>query len=187
MLKLHLGCGTIYLENYINVDANPDFISTDNVDFEENKTTLDNYYKHKWGNSPKRVVADLKAEINDLPYEDGEVDEIIIIHVLEHIPLYEVDKNIAEVNRVLKAGGNLYVAVPDLKGFAKEFAVASEEKDEWYVRCIHGTQRTKWDHHYCGYTHKTLKNLLRKHGFGNFKELKNINFYPAIHINCSKI
>jgi len=187
MLRLHLGCGTIYLEGFVNIDAAPDFIANDNLDFEDNKTTLDNYYKHDWGESPTYVVSDVRAEIEKLPYEDGEVDEIIVLHVLEHIPQYEVHKNIKEMHRVLKQHGSLYVAVPDLKGFAKEWIESPEFDDEWYIRCIHGTQRTKWDHHYCGYTRQTLEDLLFVHGFASFEELENINFYPAIHLKCYKV
>ena len=97
MLKLHLGCGTIYLEGFVNIDAAPDFIANDDLDFEDNRTTLGNYYKHDWGESPTSVVADIRAEIEELPYEDGEVDEIVVLHVLEHIPQYEVDKNVKEI------------------------------------------------------------------------------------------
>ena len=45
-IKLHIGCGTVYLQGYINIDANPDGLACvlPNI-VETNKTTVENYYK----------------------------------------------------------------------------------------------------------------------------------------------
>jgi predicted SAM-dependent methyltransferase len=51
-----------------------------------------------------------KAE--ELPFEDGTVDVIYASHILEHI-LPDIDV-IKEWHRVLKVGGELFVAVPDI-------------------------------------------------------------------------
>lgn len=187
--KLHIGCGTIYLKDFINMDSEPDVI-INNIkelkEFQNNITSLDNYYKHNWGESPKLVIADLKSEISDLPFNENEIDEIVMLHVLEHIPLYDIEKNMKEIYRVLKKDGSFYVAVPDIKGFAEEFVKSDEEKDEWYIRCIYGTQRSQWDHHFCGYTKFTLEKLLKSYGFKNIQMIKNINFYPSIHMKAFK-
>jgi len=51
-------------------------------------------------NSP---LADVKADICDLPFEDGHFDVILCNHVLEHIP--DDRKALSELYRVLKPGG----------------------------------------------------------------------------------
>ncbi len=51
-------------------------------------------------NSP---LADIKADICDLPFKSNEYDVILCNHVLEHIP--EDEKAIAELYRVMKPGG----------------------------------------------------------------------------------
>ncbi|MET1257695.1 methyltransferase domain-containing protein [Flagellimonas sp. DF-77] len=51
-------------------------------------------------NSP---LADVKADICDLPFEDDSFDVILCNHVLEHIP--DDEKAISELFRVMKKGG----------------------------------------------------------------------------------
>jgi len=51
-------------------------------------------------NSP---LADVKADICDLPFEDGAFDVVLCNHVLEHIP--DDTKAMKELYRILKPGG----------------------------------------------------------------------------------
>jgi len=59
---------------------------------------------------------DIKAggDVRCLQYADNSVDEVRASHVLEHIPFPETGKVLAEWVRVLKPGGWLRVAVPNL-------------------------------------------------------------------------
>jgi SAM-dependent methyltransferase len=57
-------------------------------------------------------VADLGA---DLPFPDGAVDYAVAIHVLPHLPLDALAPALARVRRVLKPGGVLRLALPDLE------------------------------------------------------------------------
>ncbi|WP_298536132.1 class I SAM-dependent methyltransferase [uncultured Algibacter sp.] len=62
-------------------------------------------------NSP---LADVKADICNLPFEDNEFDVILCNHVLEHIP--DDSKAMQELYRVLKTGGMGIFQIPqDLK------------------------------------------------------------------------
>ena len=49
-INLHLGCGTVYLENWINVDIYQEgytYLANERKDLlEYNKTTIDRYYKY---------------------------------------------------------------------------------------------------------------------------------------------
>jgi len=58
-------------------------------------------------NSP---IADVKADICNLPFEDNEFDFIICNHVLEHIP--DDTKAMQELFRILKPGGTAILQVP---------------------------------------------------------------------------
>ncbi len=58
-------------------------------------------------NSP---IADVKADICDLPFDDNSYDFIICNHVLEHIP--DDTKAMKELYRVLAPGGTAIVQVP---------------------------------------------------------------------------
>jgi SAM-dependent methyltransferase len=55
-------------------------------------------------------LADVKADITDLPFPDASHDLIVCLHVLEHVP--EDRKAISELFRVLRPGGKAIIQVP---------------------------------------------------------------------------
>ncbi|EDP95548.1 methyltransferase domain-containing protein [Kordia algicida OT-1] len=55
-------------------------------------------------------LADVKADICDLPFEDDSFDTILCNHVLEHIP--DDTKAMQELYRVLKPGGMAILQIP---------------------------------------------------------------------------
>jgi predicted SAM-dependent methyltransferase len=179
------------LSEYINVDANPYFLSSDSEAkeaLEQNKTTFENYYKTQFDNRPSIVVADIKALVDNLPLKNESVSEIVMFHVLEHVPYYNQEKTLKEITRVLKIGGKFVVAVPDTIGTAKLLVDSkTEEEENWAIRLLYGTQRNEFSHHFIGFTERTLKELLSVHGFGEFVSRENLNFYPAIHLTATKI
>ena len=58
------------------------------------------------------------GSIQGLPFKDGAFDSVLCTEVLEHLP--EPDKAIAEIKRVLKKDGYLYVTVPQTWGLHYE-------------------------------------------------------------------
>ena len=58
-------------------------------------------------NSP---VADIKADITDLPFPDASRDLVVCLHVLEHVQ--EDRQAIRELHRVLRPGGKAVIQVP---------------------------------------------------------------------------
>lgn len=59
-------------------------------------------------------LADVKADICDLPFEENSFDFILCNHVLEHIP--DDEKAMKEIYRVLRPGGRAILQIPqDLK------------------------------------------------------------------------
>jgi predicted SAM-dependent methyltransferase len=189
-MKIHLGCGTNYLYGYTNVDANPQFLSSDleaKKIIEINGTTFENYYKTDFNSRPSLVVADIKAMVEDLPFEDESVQEIIMFHVLEHIPFYRQKAALSEINRVMRKDGCFIVAVPDTMETAKLLVNAqTKEEEDWAIRLLYGTQRNEYSHHFIGFTERTLKKSLSKNGFNRFESMPNVNFYPAIHLKAFK-
>ena len=73
--------------------------------------------------------ADPRAEIRIAPrlteagYPDAHFDQVIIWHVLEHLP--DPRSTLAEVHRVLKPGGRLIVAVPNFESFQARWTRAA--------------------------------------------------------------
>jgi SAM-dependent methyltransferase len=104
-------------------------------------------------NSP---IADVKADICDLPFSDNEFDFIICNHVLEHIP--NDNKAMKELYRVLKKNGTAIVQVPYDKNRSETFEddTITDPKER---RRIFG----QYDH-------------VRVYGMDYFNKLKSIGF-----------
>lgn len=87
-LKLHIGCGTNYFEDWTNIDNNSD-------------------------NNIQRL--DLNWDLrNPLPYEENSVDFIFNEHFLEHLTVLEGLKALMDFKRILKPDGIMRIAIPDL-------------------------------------------------------------------------
>lgn len=102
-VKLHVGCGTDYKEGWINIDNNSD----------QNIKKLD----FNW---------DLR---NPLPFEDESVDFIFHEHFIEHLSVDEGKRATADFMRVLKPGGVMRIATPDLETTVHKYLHVPLEKD----------------------------------------------------------
>ena len=89
MINLHLGCGSLKLEDFINVD-----ITSKLADM-------------------KLDINDLSI------FNEDSVQQIYICHVLEHINRNQILNLILEWNRVLQKNGILRIAVPDFEKVLK--------------------------------------------------------------------
>lgn len=124
--KLNVGCGTDYKEGWVNIDNNSD----------NNIEKLD-------------LNFDMR---NPLPYEDGTVDFIFNEHFFEHLTVEEGQTAMKDLMRVLKPGGVMRIAMPDL-----DLAVKAYVDKDW----------------------KGNKEFLERFGLGFVKtraELLNMNF-----------
>lgn len=82
--KLHLGCGSNYLDGWFNTDLYPD----------SKRTHI---------NATKRF-----------PFPDNSFDFIFSEHMIEHIPYTGAYNMLSECYRVLKPGGTLRIVTPDM-------------------------------------------------------------------------
>jgi predicted SAM-dependent methyltransferase len=73
--------------------------------------------------APGVVEHDLRQ---GLPFADDSCDAVYHSHVLEHLQPDEASRLIAECHRVLKPGGILRIAVPDLEGIARQYVSSLE-------------------------------------------------------------
>lgn len=196
-LKLHLACGTVYLQDgWTNVDIQG-HLAKDRSDLVElNGTTLDNYYKQEVAKDDfmsgklhnKEKVVDLIADIGRLGYEKGSVDEILGVQILEHFSLLEAKELLTYWHSLLKEFGTLTLHVPDVAGIIIE-AVDESRTDitwEWVIRQIYGSQKDLYSIHKYGYTKESLSKLLIECGFSATQEVPTINSYPSIGILAVK-
>jgi len=97
--KLHLGCGSIYLEpNYLNVDFQ--MPSTGNID--------------------------LIADVTNLDLPTNFFSEISSFHVVEHIQRPKIISMFESWYKLLKNGGKLILELPDFDKIAKKYVLGDE-------------------------------------------------------------
>ena len=144
-IKLNLGCGTHPLPGFVNVDL------------------------------LKAAGVDLVADVGGpLPFESGAVALIYASHVLEHFPTDDVPRVLGEWRRVLRDGGTLLVAVPDLERIAARLVNDpgwfTPPHNPW-LGAIYGGQKDDYDFHKTGFTAPWLAYLLAQSGFGDVKRV----------------
>lgn len=100
---LNVGCGTDYKKGWINIDNNSD----------HNIKKLD-------------VNWDLR---NPLPIDDNSVDFIFNEHFVEHLSPDEARVALTDLMRVLKPGGIMRVAMPDLESVINDYLNVPLDKD----------------------------------------------------------
>ena len=63
----------------------------------------------------------MRGSIFDLPFEDGKIEVLTCLDVLEHIPLHKQEEAVSELFRVLKPGGIAIISVPNMAHLRSRF------------------------------------------------------------------
>ena len=192
-LRLHVGCGTVYLDGYVNLDVEVpgySYLASERPDLADlNRTTVDRYYKNvesqatleKGPGRPQYCVVDRYARVDQLPFEVGTVDEIRSVQVLEHMDMKQAPFVLRHWFEKLKPGGVCHVDVPDFEETARQLlAQPDEPAKDWFYRLIYGSQKNAYAYHRNGFSPARLEMLLRGAGFRDVRHLPNtIHFYPV--------
>ena len=137
-LKLHLGCGGQNWEGFVDIDAYPSF----------------------------DTKPDMICDITALPYEENTVDEIWLIHVFEHLYLWDADDAVAHWHKMLKPGGKLVIEVPCMDKILHNYQT-KETDPRLTILGIFGEQlegQPEMIHKWC-YTKNGLRRMFEKRGF----------------------
>jgi predicted SAM-dependent methyltransferase len=152
-IKLNVGCGTDYKDGWINIDNNSD----NNIE----KLDLN------W---------DLR---NPLPFSDDSVDFIFNEHLIEHLTVNEAQVVIKDLVRILKPGGVLRIAMPDLAEAVDQYINLPLSKDPTIKRFKLDFIKTRaerinmsfreWGHKWL-YDAEELRRRLKEAGCKNIKQ-----------------
>ena len=132
--------------------------------------------EHGWINSDVKpgpaidVVADIRV---GLPLEPDSLDYIVAIHSLPEIPFTEIVPTLTELRRVLKPGGVLRLALPDLdKGIAAYqrrdtdyFKVPDDDARSVGAKFV--TQMVWYGYSRSLFTYEFIEEQLQKAGFAS--------------------
>jgi predicted SAM-dependent methyltransferase len=166
-LKLHLGCGPVILEGWVNIDAAP---------------------------QQDKVVA-MRLPDGLRQFEDCSARFIYASHVVEHLDYRtEAPALVKECHRVLASGGVWRIIVPGIEGIIRAY-VADDEAFFKVQETMHPEWcTTKMEHlmyalqqdgeHKYGYDFATMKKLLSA---GGFKKIVNSAYnkstYPELRVD----
>lgn len=139
MLRLNLGCGEHKIDDFVNIDC----ISAGLV-------------------QPDIVMDFIKQQ---LPYQDGSVDQVWMIHCLEHIEMYHWGNLFAEVKRVLKDNGAFTLAYPEFKECAQRFIDNTGNQKNFWRATLYGRQLYDTDYHVVPMDSREIKEILEVAGF----------------------
>lgn len=136
------------------------------------------------------VKPDVVASVTDMsPVPDASVDAVYSHHNIEHIFAHEVPRALAEFLRVLKPGGELRIATPDLQGVAQAIAAGRLEEtlfrspagDISALDVVYGLRSDieegrEYMAHRTGFTLRTLGRKLGQAGFAHVEVARTPSF-----------
>lgn len=112
---------------------------------------------------------DIHADITKrLPLDDGVADELVAGHVLEHLEWPDSFFTLAEFARVLKVGGSVQVAIPDLDLLLR---MLHRGDNAFHVAGLLygvGARYNVWEKHRYGFTQGMMISILETLGFSDF-------------------
>jgi hypothetical protein len=142
--KLHLGCGPIRLDNYINIDV----LWAPSVDFKCNLNRLYDYFP------------------------ENSVSEIYICHALEHFSSGVLPDYLNQFYFILKKNGVLRISVPDMEKILATAKLKqwSDAKVELLQGVTGGGQDHRYNYHKSFFWPDYLRRKLSQAGFRDIDE-----------------
>lgn len=134
-LNLHLGCGKINHDKFINIDAHP--------------------FPH----------VHYVQSIAKLPqFKEGSVDLVYASHCLEHFSYLQTKPVLLEWCRVLKHGAILRLSVPDFDKLVEIYRIHEFDPDVILPQLM-GGQNNRFNYHLTAFNSVNLSRLLLEAGF----------------------
>jgi predicted SAM-dependent methyltransferase len=143
-VRLHLGCGEVYLEGFINIDFPPE--------------------SHTVQISSQ---ADEFADITNLTYPEESVSEIRLHHVFEHFNRATATRLLIQWYLWLEDEGQLILETPDFEKCVRKMysPLTSIRKRSVIMRHIFGSQEAHWAIHQDGWDKKKYEVTLTSLGY----------------------
>lgn len=159
-MKINIGCGQAKFADYTNIDIDP-------------------------GMKPD-LVLDVSKQV--LPFGSWMVDEVTMIHTIEHIARGFHPMVFGEINRVLKIGGELILAFPNAEKIL-QFALDNHRgmRQSYWEYAIVGRGLSIWDCHRALIFPTDMISFLREYGFGSFQSGAEVDQEHNLFLKCKKL
>lgn len=142
-MKLHLGCGGVYLDGYHNVDLPPD----------EHGVQAD-------------IRPDEYADITALSYEPGTIEEVRLHHVFEHFSRPLALRLLVDWYEWLAPGGQVTIETPDFARCARWYLLRPTARSRGRIlRHVFGSHEAAWAVHWDGWDRPRFKLVLGRLGY----------------------
>jgi hypothetical protein len=142
-VRLHLGCGGVYLDGYHNVDLPPD----------------------EHGVQPD-IRPDEYADITALSYDPGTIEEVRLHHVFEHFSRPRALRLLIDWYEWLAPGGQVTIETPDFARCARWYLLRPSARSRGTIlRHVFGSHEAAWAVHWDGWDRSKFKLVLGRLGF----------------------
>jgi predicted SAM-dependent methyltransferase len=147
-IRLHLGCGEVYLPGYINVD------------FPAETHTVQS-----------RVKVDVCADITQLKFPLESIAEIRLHHVFEHFDRATALRLLVDWYTWLEDGGILIIETPDFEQSARQIVSGrlSTHQKMVILRHVFGSHEAEWAVHRDGWYRDKFDFVLHALGFSDLQ------------------
>ena len=156
-MKLNIGCGKKYKPDYINIDF-----------FED-------------------LIADRLMNAVSLDFDDFSCQEIIAIHMVEHLSFFETIYALSEFFRILKPDGKLIIEIPDINKAFQYYLKSDDNQKEEILGWVYGIPYKGLQHKF-GFPPFLLIEIFKNIGFHKISKThySNQENIPSIRFDCEK-
>ena len=168
--KLHIGAFDVVHDGWLNTDVTPHLAIARVPGLPAALRRAGRLSDERWSayrDGTFRALSYLDLA-QPLPYPDGAFEAVFGSHVLEHLTPGEAESLLGELHRVLRPGGIVRIAVPDLDRVIAEYDPA--QPDEFLFGMWQGRERSTSRHrHWWLYNERSLRDLLTRTGFTDIR------------------
>lgn len=197
--KVHLGCGGIYLDGYVNIDITGETLPLVAPEGWGPGVIWDYYgglagtHAHLPTRRPTYAdrVGDFQVNYSRWGFATESIKKLVMIQTFEHLSPKEGIDLLILLHRLLVPGGVLILSVPDMTDtldwleWADRETIEGAEKFHFALRHLRGSRRDAYNHHKAWYTEETLFELVQAAWFSPCM-LDNFHVYPALVLQAIK-